>query len=138
MRFTCCPNFIFLAYPWLEIHRFLNWSFCYLEQFKIDSHLTEFGQVKTDLIIYFNRIWVGLSYFNEFGQDISSWKTIQSLFVWPKTEEPNMGSDKVIFNDSISGNQELGSQLTNTLQRFNLLFLFVTLFFLFMWQNKIW
>ena len=28
MRFTYCPNLMFLASLWLEIYRFSNWSFC--------------------------------------------------------------------------------------------------------------
>ena len=30
MRFTYCPNLMFLASPWLEIYRFSDWSFCWL------------------------------------------------------------------------------------------------------------
>ena len=33
IRFTCCPNLMFLASPWVEIFhdcRFSNWSFCRL------------------------------------------------------------------------------------------------------------
>ena len=28
MRFTWCPNLMFLAFPWLERYRFSNWPFC--------------------------------------------------------------------------------------------------------------
>ena len=50
IMFTCCPNLMFLASPWLEIYRFSNWSFCFFEQFKVDVYFANFGQVKTDPI----------------------------------------------------------------------------------------
>ena len=46
MMFTYCPKF--LASLWLEIYRFSNWSFCYFEQFKVDTNFVNFGQVKID------------------------------------------------------------------------------------------
>ena len=53
MMFTCCPNLIFLASPWLELYRFSNWSFCYFEEFKVDVYYANFGQVKTDYSLIF-------------------------------------------------------------------------------------
>ena len=50
IMFTCCPNLMFLASPWLKIYRFSNWSFCYFEQFKVDIYFTNFGQVQIDPI----------------------------------------------------------------------------------------
>ena len=48
MRFTWCPNLMFLASPWFEMYRLSNWSFSWFEQFKVDSHSACFRQVKTD------------------------------------------------------------------------------------------
>ena len=53
MRFTCCPNLILLASSWPEMYRFSNWSFCYFEQFKIDSWIAAFGQVNIGPILHF-------------------------------------------------------------------------------------
>ena len=50
--FTCCPNLMFLASLWLEIHRFSNWSFCYFVQFKVDIHFANIGQVRIDPICF--------------------------------------------------------------------------------------
>ena len=116
MRFTCCPNLMFLPYPWLETH------FADLKQFKIDSHFATLGKSKLTLFVYFN----------EFGQ-----VTIVLLGLGKTGGKNNPNPHKkfknhawnlaqVIFNDLISMNQELGSQLINKLQRSNLLFLFVT------------
>ena len=30
MKFTWCPNLMFLLSPWLEIYKFSNWLFCWL------------------------------------------------------------------------------------------------------------
>ena len=60
MMFTCCPNLMFLASPWLEIYRFSNWSFWYFEQFKVDIHFANFGQVflTLDMSQLFYWVWV--------------------------------------------------------------------------------
>ena len=52
IMFTSCPNLMFLASPWLEIYRFSNWSFWYFEQFKVDIHFANFGQVRIDPICF--------------------------------------------------------------------------------------
>ena len=47
MRFTWCPNLMFLAFPWLERYRFSNWPFCCPWAIKVDSHSTV-GQVRIE------------------------------------------------------------------------------------------
>ena len=50
MMFTCCPNLMFLASPWLEIQRLQIDHFADFEQFKADYDFSNFEQVKTVLI----------------------------------------------------------------------------------------
>ena len=49
MRFSCCPNLMFLAFPWMEIHRFSNRHFVDYWQFDIDSNFANVEQVKTSI-----------------------------------------------------------------------------------------
>ena len=55
------------------------------EQFKVNIHSANFGQVKTDPIFFFYWLWTVHSYFAVFGQDMPQ-KTIQ------KIQEPCIGS----------------------------------------------
>ena len=49
---------MFLASPCLETCRFSNWSFCYFDQFKTDSHFPDFRQVKSEPThLYLLTIW---------------------------------------------------------------------------------
>ena len=88
MRFTCWPNLMLLASPWLEIYRLSNWSF---EHIKIvDSHFSDFGQLKIDPTYLFLWLWASDSNFTVWRQDRPS-KTIQTLSVWLKVKEPCRG-----------------------------------------------
>ena len=64
IMFTCCPNLMFLASPWMKINKFSNWTFCWgwavqgwylFYQFWASQnwpylvHFTEFGQVSNIL-----------------------------------------------------------------------------------------
>ena len=42
VRFTCYPNLMFLAFPYLEIIDFQTSYFSDFEQFQIDSHFADF------------------------------------------------------------------------------------------------
>ena len=88
MRFTCYPNLMFLASPWLEIYKFSNWwSFCWLWA-KLKVILLTLKKSKFTLCVYFNQLWASHSYLIEFGQDITPQKIIQTLSVWQKIQEP--------------------------------------------------
>ena len=120
MMFTYCPNLMFLASLWLEI----DFQICHIadfEQFRVDIHFANFGQVKTDPICSFLLLWTGHSYFTVFRQDITQ-KTIQ------KIQEPCIGSSRSHFQWFNQRNQELFSQSINTFQRIHLLFLCLTRF----------
>ena len=67
MMFTCCPNLMFLASPWLEICRFSNYSYCYFEQFKADINLITSGKSELTLFVPFYWLWIGNSYFTSLG-----------------------------------------------------------------------
>ena len=96
MMFTCCPNLMFLASLWLEIYRFSNWSFCYFEQFKVDIHFANFGQVRIDpicsLLLTLDRsqlfYWVWVSYVA---------KTNPNPLHLVKIQEPHIGSGTSYF-----------------------------------------
>ena len=89
---TCCPNLMLLASPWLEIFRLVIADF---EQFKIDSHFAQFRQSKINVYRY--QIRAGHNYFTNFRQDVRPGKTIQTLTVWQKIQEPGSGSGKSHF-----------------------------------------
>ena len=92
MRFTCCPNLVFLAFPWLEIYRCSNWLFSDFDQFKIDRCLSYFGQVIGDPIRLILLILDRSQLFTEFGQHIRPQQTILTLSLWKKIQEPHIGS----------------------------------------------
>ena len=46
VMFTCYPGLMFLASPWLETYRFSNWPFADFDQFRVNVHFANFGQVK--------------------------------------------------------------------------------------------
>ena len=70
MMFTCCPNSIFVASPWLEKYSFQIGHFAHFEQFKVDIYFANFGQVRIDpicsllLALYRSQLfyWVWVSY----------------------------------------------------------------------------
>ena len=86
---------------------FQTGHFADLEQFKFDNHLLTLGKSKLIPLLYFNKIWAGDSYFNEFGQDVEPQKTIQTSMFDKKFKNPAWDMAELIFSDSISGNQEL-------------------------------
>ena len=43
---------MFLASPWLEIYSFQTGHFADFEQFKVDIHFANFGQVRIDSICF--------------------------------------------------------------------------------------
>ena len=110
MMFTCCPNLMFLASPWLEICRFSNWSFywlwavqswylfCWLLASQNWPYL--FPLLTLDRLQLFN--WVWISYVA---------KNNPNPLPLMKIQEPCIGSAISIFNDSISRNQELVSSV---------------------------
>ena len=53
MRFTCFPNLMLLASPWLEIGKFSNWSFCWLWAIENWVILLSLGKWKLNLFVYF-------------------------------------------------------------------------------------
>ena len=107
MMFTCCPNLMFLAYSWLEIHRFSNWLFYWTLMFI----LLTLGKSKLTLFIPFYC----------FGQVtallLSLVKTCHKKQSKPSQFDKNSRTKHRIrhfsnyFNDSISGNQELVSSV---------------------------
>ena len=127
MRFTCCPNLMFLAYLWLETHRFSNWSFCWLRAIQ---NWYSFPW------LWGSENWLYLFILMKFGQltvillglckTLGLEKQCKPFPFDKKFKNHPCDLAQVIFNDSISGNQELGSQLINKLQKFNLLFIFLT------------
>ena len=99
MMFTCCPNLMFLASPWLRYIDFQTGHFADFVQFKVDVHFANFGQVIIDLIC---SLWTGHNYLTELllctGQ----------LFYWVwvrhvaknnvvKIREPHIGSGTSYF-----------------------------------------
>ena len=52
MRFTFCPNLMFLAYPWLKIYRFSRFSS--FSNSKLIFNLLTLGKSKLTLHIYFH------------------------------------------------------------------------------------
>ena len=64
MRFTCFPNSMFLASPWLDKYIFSNLIVIFLTLSKL----------QLTLLFYFKWLWTGHSYFTDFGQKIpKSW-----------------------------------------------------------------
>ena len=81
MRFTRCPNLMFLASPWLKIYRFSNWSFCLL--WAVQSRLSFCWLLASQNYPTgsFKWLWACHSYFTEFGQALGfkkSFSIIQS------------------------------------------------------------
>ena len=59
MMFTCCPNLMFLASPWLEIYSFQTGHFADFERFKVDIHFAKY---------WASQNWPYLFSFIDFGQ----------------------------------------------------------------------
>ena len=103
MMFTCCPNLMFVASPWLKIYRFSNWLFCWLwavqssKQFGIDPISFLFLTLDRLQLFY----WVWVSYVGK-----NNLKPLRLIKNW----EPDLA--QVIFSDSTSGNQELISSVS--------------------------
>ena len=101
IMFSCYPWLMFLPSPWLEIYRFSNWSFADFDQFKVNIHFANFGQVKIDpicsLLLTLDR------------SVISPVWAIHATKNNPLMKFQNHTQDltQVIFNDAISRNQEL-------------------------------
>ena len=113
MMLTYCPNLMFLASLWLEMYlNFQIGHFAAFEQFKVDVQFVTSGQVKIDPICShvltldnsesFYWVWVR-----------HGTKNNPNPLSLIKINEPNIGSStfQIIFNDSISGNQELVSSV---------------------------
>ena len=107
-----------------------------LEQFTLFSHFSNYRHVTINQPLL---LWAGYGCFTEYGQDIRPRKTFQSLSVWQQIQEPYIDLSQVIFDDLISGNQELNyvtrylicttNNLENILQIACFVCLFVCLFF---------
>ena len=117
MRFTRCPNLMILASPWLKIDRFSNWSFCLL--WAVQSRLSFCWLLASQNYPTgsFKWLWACHSYFTEFGQGIRL--------------------QEVIFNYSISWNQELKSPVNKETAKVQSFIPFCKTFFWFVQQNKI-
>ena len=101
MRFTCCPN-LFLASPWLEILKLV--ILLILSSPKLAAIFLTLGKSKLTLIV--SLLTLGRSeLFYSFGQEVRLQKTIQTLTVKQKILEPSKNLAQVIFNDSMSSNQ---------------------------------
>ena len=59
---------------------------------KLKSHCVTLGKSKSTLFVYFYWLWAGYSYFTDFGQNIGQRKSIKTLSVWEKIQEPHIGS----------------------------------------------
>ena len=108
--YTCYPNLMFLASTWLEIYiDFKTGHFVNFEQFMVDINFANFRQVKIDPIC-------------------SLWTLDRSqlfYWVWPrhavknnpnplhlmKNSRTTQDLAQVIFNDSLSKNQEVVSSV---------------------------
>ena len=93
---------------------FQTGHFADLEQFKFDNNLLTLSKSKLIPLLYFNKIWAGDSYFNEFGQDVEPQKTIQT-YVWQKIQEPCMGYGRTHFQWFNQWESRTGSQLISKL-----------------------
>ena len=109
MVFTCCSNFMFY------------------EQFKVDIHFANFGQVKIDPIHSLLLLWTGRSYFTEFGQEIPQ-NNPNSLGLTKKSRTTHRIWHKSFSMIQSARTKNWLPQSINRLQRFSFLFLFVTLF----------
>ena len=131
MKFTCCPNLMFLASTWLKINRFSNWSFCWLWSVQ---NWYSFGWLWT------SQNWPCLFSFPHFGQVDRS-----QLFcsVWAKQAAKNNPNPCRLIKNSRTthriwhmsfsmiqsvGIKNLVPQSINILQRCSLLFLFAAHF----------
>ena len=59
MMFTCCPDLMFLASAWQEMHRLPNWSFCWV--WAVQSRSSICNKPKLTLFVsfyYFGRVTV--------------------------------------------------------------------------------
>ena len=107
MKFSCCPNLMFLASLWLDIYRLSNWSFCWLlavQNWYLFCWLWASPNWPYSFVLVRSVILLSL------GKILGREK--QTHTVWQKKFK-NHAQDlaQVIFNDSISGNQELGSSV---------------------------
>ena len=134
MRFTCYPNLMFLASPWLKIFNLAN--LLTLSSSKLIVIVLTFGKSKVTLIVHLYKLWAGHIYSTEFGQDIGPRKTTRHR-IWPNSFS--------MIQWAVTKNWI--SQLINRLQGFNLLLLSITHFadlcgkikyVWWEWRQKVW
>ena len=119
MRFTCCPNLMFLVSSWLERNKeFQTNHFADFEHFKIDSHFTLFGQVKIDPNSFtFTILGRSHLFYRVWARHLVT-KTIETLLIWQRIQEPHIRSGLSHFQLFNSGNQELGSPANKSTSKF--------------------
>ena len=117
-----------LFHDWRYID-FETGHFFDLSSSKLMVILLTLGKSKLTLLVHFNGFGQATVILLSLGKTLGPEKQFKLSPFDKKFKNHAWDLAQVIFNDSISGNQELGSQLINKLQRFNLLFLFVTRFF---------
>ena len=121
MIFTFCPNLMFLAFPWPEIYRFSNWSFCWLWAVQ-NWHFPNFGQAKMDTTSLF-LLTLGRSVYL---------LTLGKILDCKKQSKPSLTKNsrtrhriwhKSFWMIQSGGIKNWVTQLINRLQTFNLFFL---------------
>ena len=128
MRFTYCPNLMFLASPWLEIYRFSDWSFCWLwavQNWVIFLLLASQNWPYLFIFTDFRQITVFLL---SLGKMLGHKKQSKPSPFWQKIQEPYHRISHKSFSMIQAGIKNWVPQLINRLQRLNLLFLSVTHF----------
>ena len=108
------------------------------EQFKIDSDFTVLGQFKIDSNPSFALLWAVHCYFTELGQHIKSRKTSKPSPFDKRFENHAQDLAQILFNDSISGNQELSCQVNEYTSKVQSFLSFCNKFFWFVRQDKIY
>ena len=87
------------------------------------------GKSKLALLVHLNEFGQATVILPSLGKMLGHEKQSKHSQYHKKFKNNAWDLAQVIFNDSISGNAELGSQLITKFQKFNILFLFVTHFF---------
>ena len=70
--------------------------------------LITLGKSHLTLLVYFHWLWAVGSYFTKVQQNIRLRKTIQTVFIWQKIQEPHIGSGTSHFqwfNQQLSRNE---------------------------------
>ena len=102
--------------------------FAAFEQFKIDSHFANFGQVKINPTCSTILLWEGHGYFTEFGQDIRPRKQSNLLRLTKNSRTTHRIWHKLFSIIRSVGIKNWVPQLINKLQMFSLLFLSIARF----------